>query len=117
MNFSLTLNLSKRGKGVDVRNDPYEGYELSLYENGVLVNSSYLNINQWEAFKSNCISQSANSFFLGGTRNTSSEKGSYVGYGKMILKNCRFYTRPLSSDEVKLNYDTRLAYDGKVNEY
>ena len=111
VNFSLTLNLSEEGESVDVKNQPYSGYKLKLYENGVEVKSSYLNKEQWENFKKDCKSQSADSFFLGSIRNGDAEKGKFTDYGKMILKNCRFYTRPLSSKEIKLNYDARLAYD------
>ena len=75
--------------------------------------SSYFNIKQWEAFKGNA--KAADSFFLGNLRSASSEGGAYNEYGKMVLKNCRFYTRPLSDTEIKLNYDTRLAYDEDNN--
>ena len=116
MNFSLTLDLSERGSCDDVHGNPYNGYRLSLYENGVLVLSSYLNIEQWDAFGKKCRNDRAEKFFLGCGRDSYNGKF-YVGYEKMILKNCRFYTRPLSSDEIKLNYDTRLAYDREVDEY
>ena len=111
MNFSLTLNLSEEGERVDVKKRPYSGYKLTLYENGVEIESSYLNKEQWENFKELCKSQSADSFFLGSIRNGDAEKGKFTDYGKMILKNCRFYSRPLNSKEIKLNYDTRLVYD------
>ena len=110
VNFSLTLDLSEIGLGVNVQQKNYTGYKLSLYENGILTKSTYLNVEQWEAFKNLCTISEADTFFLGNERNYMN--GSQCNaYGKMILKNCRFYTRPLSSDEIKLNYDTRLAYD------
>ena len=111
VNFSLVLNLSETGDRTNKKGQNYTGYELTLYENGTLVESSYLNTKQWEEFKKNCISSRANSFFLGNCRNGDVNKGKYNDYGKMVLKNCRFYTRPLSAEEIKLNYDTRLAYD------
>ncbi len=111
VNLSLTLNLSEIGDSINVNKEPYRGYKLSVYENGVLVKSSYLNVEQWEDFKKTCKSYSADSFFLGSTRNGDTTGGKYTNYGKMILKNCRFYTRPLSDEEIKLNYDTRLTYD------
>ncbi len=111
VNFSFTLNLSEIGDSIDVNKKAYREYKLSLYEDGVLVKFSYLNVEQWEEFKKNCKTYSADSFFLGCTRNSDNIGGKYTSYGKMILKNCRFYTRPLSDDEIKLNYDTRLTYD------
>ena len=34
MNFSLVLNLSKTGNSISVKGEEYNGYEISLYENG-----------------------------------------------------------------------------------
>ncbi len=115
VNFSLVLNLSEIGNETNVKEQNYTGYKLSLYENGKLVISSYLNTEQWEKFKEKCKSSSADSFFLGNIRNGDVVKGWYNDYGKMTLKNCRLYTRPLTTEEIRLNYDTRLAYDGNNN--
>ena len=115
VNFSLVLDLSKTGEETNVENESYTGYKLSLYENGILVESSYLNTKQWEQFKEKCKSSSADSFFLGIDRNGNVDKGKSNDYGKMILKNCRLYTRPLTTEEIELNYDTRLAYDEANN--
>lgn len=115
VNFSLVLNLSETGDETNVKEQNYTGYKLSLYENGTLVESSYLNTEQWEQFKEKCKSSSADSFFLGTNRNSDVDKGKYCDYGKMVLRNCRFYTRPLNTEEIKLNYDTRLAYDEANN--
>lgn len=115
VNFSLTLNPSEEGDSINVKKEPYRGYKLSLYENGVFVRSSYLNVKQWEEFKQKCKNYNADSFLIGSTRNSSSATGKYTYYGEMTLKNCRFYTRPLSAEEIKLNYDTRLAYDEANN--
>ena len=63
-------------------------------------------------FKKKCKDYNADSFFLGNLRNGDSNKNMlFNDYGKMVLTNCRFYTRPLSAEEIKLNYDTRLTYD------
>ena len=115
VNFSLVLNLSEIGNETNVNNKNYTGYKLSLYENGTCIESSYLNIEQWKKFKEKCKSSNSDSFFLGNSRNGDGEKGKFIDYGKMTLKNCRFYTRPLSAEEIKLNYDTRLAYDEANN--
>lgn len=90
----------------------YNGYKLSYYENGALIKSSYLNIEQWKKMKETCDEVGASSFIIGARRSSESDKGWYNEFGKMILKNCRFYTRALSDEEIKLNYDTRQAYDG-----
>ena len=90
----------------------YEGYKVSCYKNGELIDSSYLNVDHWNLFKNESDKKGANSFFIGVLRNyDSNKKVAFNDYGNMILKNCRFYTRPLSDAEIKLNYDTRLAYD------
>lgn len=118
VNFSLVLDLSEIGEETNVKNESYTGYKLSFYENGKLIDFSYLNTKQWEQFKENCKSSSADSFFLGIDRNGVASKGKTNDYGKMVLKNCRLYTRPLNAEEIKLNYDTRLVYDednGKDN--
>ena len=73
--------------------------------------SSYLNSEQWNKVIEYCKSSSADTFFLGNMRNNGAGIGFFNEYGNMSLKNCRFYTRPLSAKEIKLNYDTRLAYD------
>ena len=110
VDFSLTLDLSKEEDRYDVHGDPYRGYKLSLYENGNLKIETYFNVKQWKKVSEICKSTDANTFYLG-MRRSNIEYGYCNAYGKMILRNCRFYTRPLSSEEIRLNYDTRLAYD------
>ena len=111
VNFTLALNLSETGSTKDNQGNNYSGYKLSLYKNGTCITSSYLNADAWKDFKENCEKDNANTFFLGIIRKGDVNMGSYNAYGKMTLKNCRFYTRPLSDTEIKLNYDTRVAYD------
>ena len=62
-----------------------------------------------------CKETAADTFFVGTHRCGTTGKGNYTAYGEMVLKNCRFYTRPLSTEEIKLNYDTRLTYDENNN--
>ena len=110
INFSLVLDLSTEGNTSDVYNSIYNGYKLSLYINGEEKMSSFLNVNQWSKFKEQFIGK-VDTFDLGRCQDTDSKEGLFYQFGKMSLKNCRFYTRPLSAKEIKLNYDTRLAYD------
>ncbi len=113
--FSLVLNLSETGDATDVKKENYTGYKLSLYIDGKEKISSYLNIGQWAAFKEKYMGKT-DTFDLGVYRNYfSGDKDNAYQYGKMSLKNLRFYTRPLSTEEIKLNYDTRLAYDEDNN--
>ncbi len=113
--FSLVLDLSKTGEESNVKNEEYTGYKLSLYIDGKEEMSSYLNMNQWTKFKENYMGKT-NTFDLGGYRNYYTNEGdSAYEYARMILKNCRFYTRPLSAEEIRLNYNTRLAYDEANN--
>lgn len=115
--FSLVLNLSETGNAIDVKKENYTGYKLSLYIDGKEKMHSYLNIKQWDEFKKVYMGKT-DTFDLGVYRNYwpgSINDFAYL-YGKMSLKNLRFYTRPLSAEEIKLNYDTRLAYDGNNSE-
>ncbi len=112
--FSLVLNLSETGNAIDVKKVNYTGYKLSLYINGKEEKVSYLNIEQWTEFKKKYMGKT-DTFDLGRYRNYWPELGPGYQYGKMSLKNLRFYTRPLSTEEIKLNYDTRLAYDEANN--
>ena len=73
-----------------------------------------MKMEKWKLFKEKCLDKT-DSFFLGNLRNSEKDKGRLNEYGKMVLKSCRFYTRPLSAEEIKLNYDTRLAYDEDNN--
>ena len=109
--FSLVLDLSEKGNRTDVKSKEYTGYKLSIYINGKENIYSYLNIKQWAAFKEEYMGKT-DTFDIGMYRNYFSEVADNAyRYGKMSLKNLRFYTRPLSAEEIKLNYDTRLAYD------
>ncbi len=112
--FSLVLDLSKTGEGTNVKSKSYTGYKISLYINGKEEKSSYLNIEQWTAFKEKYMGKT-DTFDLGRYRNDWPGISFAYQYGKMSLKNLRFYTRPLSAEEIKLNYDTRLAYDEANN--
>lgn len=109
--FSLVLDLLNIGEANNVNDEKYIGYKFSLYINGVENKSSYINKEQWSSLKEELMGKT-DTIVVGMLRNYDSAKGDYFyEYGKMILKNCLFYTRPLSDTEIKLNYDTRLAYD------
>ncbi len=109
--YSLVLDLSKTGDRTNVKNKNYTGYKLSLYIDGKEELYSYLNVEQWSAFKEKYM-ESTDTLNIGMYHNyDASALDSYTDYGKMSLKNLRFYTRPLTAEEIKLNYDTRLAYD------
>ena len=112
--FSLVLNLSETGEANDVKGNKYNGYKLSLYIDGKEWKSSYLNMEQWSNFKER-FRGITDTFDIGVYRNKFNLSDGGVDwayrYGKMSLDNLRFYTRPLDANEIKLNYDTRLAYD------
>ena len=114
--FSLVLDLSKTGNDINVKGNNYTGYKLSLYIDGDEKISSYLNSAQWDEFKKKHMGK-ADTFYLGVYRNkyADNQNDNASEYGKMSLKNLRFYTRPLNVEEIKLNYDTRLAYDENNN--
>ena len=113
--FSLVLNLSETGDETDIKGNNYTGYRLSLYIDGKEKMFSYLNIDQWTTFKEIYLGKT-DTLDLGRYRNYYPDlaDNAYM-YGKISLKNLRFYTRPLSAEEIELNYDTRLAYDEANN--
>ena len=114
--FSLVLDLSKTGNDINVKGNDYTGYKLSLYIDGKEEQSSYLNSTQWDEFKKR-LRDTADTFYLGVFRNiyADNQNDKASQYGKMSLENLRFYTRPLNAEEIKLNYDTRLAYNEANN--
>ena len=111
VNFSVVLNPFETGNRTNSKNENYEGYKLSLYTNGNITKYSYLNKEIWTDFVEICKKTATDTFFLGTHRCGTTGKGNYTAYGEMVLKNCRFYARALDDAEIKLNYDTRLAYD------
>ena len=86
-------------------------YNQIVYINGKKVTEGYYNKELWDCFRNEEISE-LNYFCIG---RSSMNQDSYWHYSKMNAYCLRLYSRALTDDEVRKNYDKAVTYHDLLN--
>lgn len=103
--FTITLDTTK-----EIEKDGEKYYKAILYLNGEKLYEGNYNKKQWDEYTSTYLER--DKYFCIGR--SSMTKGGYWHYPKLNVYTSRLYSKALTPEEVKDNYDKSVAYHENI---